>query len=122
VDEVRVDQWLWAIRSFKTRTAATEACRGGRIRVNGSAVKPATRLRPGDRVEMGLSRATRVLELVTPIAKRVGPTEAASCYRDLTPPPARDHEGSLVRDRGAGRPTKADRRALERAGASRRKR
>jgi ribosome-associated heat shock protein Hsp15 len=116
VDETRVDKWLWAVRLFKTRSLATEACRGGHVRVNGTPAKPATTVRVGDRVEARAHGRARVLEVVRVIDKRVGPPVAAECVIDHTPPeePRPDDAAVFARDRGAGRPTKRDRRQLDR--------
>ncbi|MDA8312737.1 MAG: RNA-binding S4 domain-containing protein [Actinomycetota bacterium] len=111
---VRVDQWLWAVRVFKTRTAATEACRGGHIRVNGIAAKPATRVVPGDRVTARGRRSDRVLEVVEPVATRVGAAQAAASLVDHTPPALQREDAPFARARGEGRPTKRDRRRLDR--------
>ena len=115
-EEARVDQWLWSIRLYKTRSLATEACRGGHVKVNGRAAKPATTVRTGDRVEAHAHGRERVFEVVRPIDKRVGPPVAAECYVDHSPPvPAREEEDLFfVRDAGSGRPTKRDRRQLNR--------
>jgi ribosome-associated heat shock protein Hsp15 len=113
-ESARVDQWLWAVRAFKTRAEATEACKGGHVRVNDVAAKAATRVRPGDRVAAHAHGRDRVLEVVDPILKRVGAAEAATCLLDHSPPaPTRD-EAPFARTRGAGRPTKRDRRQLDR--------
>jgi ribosome-associated heat shock protein Hsp15 len=116
VDETRVDKWLWAVRLFKTRAQATAACRGGHVRVNGSPAKPASTVRVGDRVEAHAHGRSRVLEVVRVIDKRVGAPIAAECLVDHSPPePSRDHAPDVfARDRGAGRPTKRDRRRLDR--------
>jgi ribosome-associated heat shock protein Hsp15 len=115
VDEVRVDSWLWSVRVFKTRTAATEACAAGHIRINGKSVKPAAHIRVGDSVTArvhGLDRELRVTDLV---AKRVGALAAAACFVDMTPETeARAEPAPFNRDRHAGRPTKRDRRRLDR--------
>jgi ribosome-associated heat shock protein Hsp15 len=115
-DGTRVDKWLWAVRVTKTRSLATEACRGGHVRVNGAPAKPATVVRPGDRVEARLHGHARVLEVVRAIDRRVGAPLAAECVVDHSPPPPRRDEltGTWARDRGAGRPTKRDRRRLDR--------
>jgi ribosome-associated heat shock protein Hsp15 len=116
VEQVRVDQWLWAVRLCKTRTAATDACRGGHVKVNGTAAKPATPVRPGDRVEAFVGGRQRELEVVQPLDKRVGAPIAAQAMVDHSPPlpPREEQDLGLVRDRGAGRPTKRERRAIER--------
>ena len=114
MESARVDQWLWAIRLFKTRSAATEACRAGHIRVNGTSAKPATTVRPGDRVAARVHGFDRDYEVVVPIVKRVGAQVAADCYVDHSPPPPpREDRVAPLFDR-PGRPTKRDRRQLDR--------
>jgi ribosome-associated heat shock protein Hsp15 len=113
----RVDRWLWAVRVFKTRSAATDACRGGHVRVNGAPAKPAAPVRVGDRVEATVGDRHRILEVSRVIDKRVGAPVAAECIVDHSPPvPTRDERlaAVFVRDAGAGRPTKRDRRQLDR--------
>lgn len=115
MEETRVDRWLWAVRLYKTRSAATAACRGGHVRVNGTAAKPATPVRIGDRVEARVGRQERVLEVVKVIDKRVGAPVALECLVDHSPPPPPKESPSIVfRDPGAGRPTKRERRHLDR--------
>jgi ribosome-associated heat shock protein Hsp15 len=115
-DTTRIDSWLWAVRIYKTRSAATDACRGGHVRVNGSRVKPATPVRVGDRVEANVHHRQRVLEVVRLVDKRVGASIAAECLVDHSPPPPPRDEAAPVfaRDPGAGRPTKRQRRQLDR--------
>ena len=113
MDTARVDQWLWAIRLYRTRSAATEACRSGHVRINGSSVKPAAKLRPGDRVEARRHGRDRVLEVVKPIEKRLGASQAAECAVDLTPPSPACEKAVFARERGSGRPTKRERRKLD---------
>lgn len=114
MEPVRVDQWLWAVRVFKTRTDATEACKGGHVRVNDSAAKAAMRLRPGDRVTAHVHGRDRMLEVLVPIAKRVGAAQAADCIVDHSPPAPPHDDEPFARVRGSGRPTKRDRRMLDR--------
>lgn len=113
---VRVDRWLWSVRMLKSRSAATEACGGGHVKVNGTTAKPATLVRPGDEVVAQLGPRRRVLEVVRCIDKRVGAPVAVTCYLDRTPaPPPGVANGPVgVRDPSTGRPTKRDRRQLER--------
>lgn len=114
----RVDKWLWAVRLYKTRSAATDACRAGHVRVNKVAAKPATVIRPGDTVEARSAEREHVVEVTSVIEKRVGAPLASSCYIDHSPPPPSKEEAGLLnfaRDRGTGRPTKRDRRQLDRA-------
>lgn len=110
----RVDQWLWAVRVFKTRTAATEACRGGHVRINGSPAKPATRIHPGDRVAARAHHRDRVLEVVEALEKRVGAARSAECFVDHSPSAPEREDPAFARVRGSGRPTKRDRRRLDR--------
>jgi ribosome-associated heat shock protein Hsp15 len=111
--EVRVDQWLWAVRLCSTRTEATELCRAGRIRVNGRVVKAAAHVVAGDRVEGRIHQRDRVIEVVRLIDKRVGAPIAVECYVDHSPAPASEDDLFAPRDRGAGRPTKRERRRLD---------
>jgi ribosome-associated heat shock protein Hsp15 len=121
MDTARVDRWLWAVRLCKTRSDASQACKAGHVRVNGRPAKPATSVRVGDRVEAHLHRRDRVAEVVRVIDKRVGAPIAAECYVDHSPPPPpREDFGFAVRDRGAGRPTKRERRQLDRLRGRRR--
>lgn len=114
VPSARVDRWLWAVRVYKTRAAATEACRGGHVEVDGAAAKAATRIRPGCRVTARVQDRDRVVEVVDPISRRVGAAEAATCLVDHTPPAPPREQAPFVRERGSGRPTKRDRRRLDR--------
>lgn len=115
MDEVRVGAWLWAVRLYRARSAATAACRGGHVTVNGTAAKPATKVQVGDRVEARVARRDRALEVVQLIDKRVGAPAAAEAAIDHSPPApeAEAARPSLTRDRGAGRPWR-DRRAMDR--------
>jgi len=114
VESARVDQWLWAVRIFKTRAMATEACRGGHVRVNGTAAKAATRVHQGDRVAARVQEHDRVLEVAYAVTKRVGAAQAAACMIDRSPPAPVREERPFDRPRGSGRPTKRDRRQLDR--------
>lgn len=111
---VRIDAWLWAIRAYKTRSAATAACRAHHVRLNDAPVKASQTIVPGDTIRIRMSGFERVLEVKQLIAKRVGAEAAARCYRDHTPPrPVMPSLGIPQRDRGKGRPTKKDRREME---------
>lgn len=111
-----MDRWLWAVRLYKTRSMATDACRGGHVKVNGAAAKPATPVRLGDRVAAHAHGRDRVFEVVEVIDKRVSaPLAAAAIVDHSPPPPPRDLTApGFVRDAAAGRPTKRDRRQLDR--------
>ena len=111
----RVDAWLWAIRVYKTRSAATSACRAGHVRVNGDRAKAAQPVRPGDELRVRIHGFDRILVVREPISKRVGAAQAATAVDDRTPPPPPRELTAFVpmRDRGAGRPTKRERRDID---------
>lgn len=113
---VRIDAWLWSVRVFRTRSAATAGCRAGHVRVNGDRAKAAQSVRLGDEVRVRLGGRERHLVVRGLLTKRTSAAIAAENYDDLTPPPPPKVERPTVamRDAGAGRPTKRDRRALER--------
>ena len=113
---VRIDAWLWAVRQFKTRSAATAACRAGHVRVNGERAKAAQQVRPGDEVRVRIEGFDRMFIVRQTLVKRVSAAVAATALEDRTPPPPPRETVALVaaRDRGAGRPTKRERRDLER--------
>lgn len=111
----RLDVWLWSVRLFKTRSLATHACKGGHIRVNDNPVKPAQQLKVGDRVTWRQPGWTREFEVTRLLTKRVGAPVAVTCYVDRSPErPAHLSTPVARRDPGAGRPTKKDRRELDR--------
>ena len=115
-DTARVDAWLWAIRIFKTRSAATASSKAGHITVNDERAKPAQSVRIGDTVRVRIEGDERILQVARLIVKRVGAPVAVECYTDLTPPkpPREERVLTVIRDRGAGRPTKRDRREIDR--------
>ena len=112
----RVDSWIWAVRLSKTRSAATAACRAGHVHVNGERAKAAQPVHIGDEVRLRNTDLERTVRVARLVAKRVGAVVAAECVIDLTPPPPPKEEvaATIRRDRGAGRPTKRERRDLER--------
>ena len=115
MESTRIDRWLWAIRLCKTRSAATDLCRGGHVEINGCNAKPASPVTIGDTVSARVHGRDRVVEVVEIIDKRVGAPRASECYRDHSPPvPETDRTPTLVRERGTGRPTKRERRQLDR--------
>lgn len=114
MDSVRVDRWLCAARVFPSRTQATQACVGGKVRVNDDAVKPHFALRVGDRVRAQSERGLRVLEVVALAEKRLSPALARELFVDHSPPPPPRPARPPRRDPGAGRPTKRERRQLDR--------
>ncbi|WP_213816324.1 RNA-binding S4 domain-containing protein [Glaciihabitans sp. dw_435] len=115
VTSARVDSWIWAVRVVKTRSQATAACRAGHVKVNGERAKAAQSVRIGDEVRVRDSGFDRILVVRRLLVKRVSATVAAESFTDLTPPPPPREEIALapMRDRGAGRPTKRERRDLE---------
>lgn len=112
----RVDSWIWCVRLTKTRSLAAAACRAGHVRVNGERVKPAQAVRPGDEVRLHHAGRERIVVVSKVLNKRVGAAVAADCFVDNSPPPPprEDVLAMGLRDRGTGRPTKRDRRELER--------
>ena len=116
-DSIRIDKWLWAARVFKTRSLAAAACDGGKVDINAEAAKPARRVRAGDRLEVSLPRGRRRILKVIAVGDRRGSAEAArALFEDLTPPePPRARQAPPpFREPGAGRPTKRERREIER--------
>lgn len=116
---VRLDRWLWAVRLYKTRTLAAEACRGGHVKVNGQPVKPSRDVRVGDLVQARTGELHRTVRVRGTLENRLA-TKAVPLYlEDLTPPEeverARNPESraGLFRAPGSGRPTKRDRRLWE---------
>ena len=111
----RVDSWIWAVRLAKTRSAATAACRAGHVQVNGERAKAAQPVHIGDEVRLRNTDLERTVQVARLVAKRVGASVAIECFVDLTPPPPPREEvaATILRDRGAGRPTKRERRYLE---------
>jgi ribosome-associated heat shock protein Hsp15 len=116
LERARLDRWLWSVRLTKSRSEATDACRGGHVRVNGRPAKAAHVVVVGDRVEARLHGRDRIVEVVRLIENRVGAPIAVECYADHSPPPPSkgDAPAFSERERGAGRPTKRDRRQIER--------
>lgn len=117
LDSVRLDRWLWAARVFKTRSLAAAACDGGRVDVNDQAAKPARPLRPGDLLRVSLPQGRRRVLKVAALDDRRGPAAAArALFEDLTPPepPRARLAPPPRREPGAGRPTKRERREIDR--------
>ena len=112
----RADSWLWAVRLVKTRSAATALCRAGHVRINGDRAKAAQHVKPGDEIQFRVEGGPPKIVVVRALyLKRVGAPVAVTAYEDNSPPlPPREERLFLgVRDRGAGRPTKRDRRKIE---------
>lgn len=115
----RIDKWLWCVRLFKTRGLATEACKGGKIKLNGDAVKPAKDLHPGDRISFKNGVITRTVEVKDFPPGRVSAKLVADFFEDRTPPEEYERQrqikelGPPVFHTGKGRPTKRDRRKMD---------
>jgi ribosome-associated heat shock protein Hsp15 len=109
----RLDRWLLAARAFKSRSLAAAACDGGKVTINDASAKPHKLVRPGDEVAFTTPAGRRIWKVIA-LAERRGPASAArSLYEDLTPPPPPAPEApGPHRERGAGRPTKRDRRQM----------
>ncbi|GGN03262.1 RNA-binding protein S4 [Lentzea pudingi] len=112
MESTRIDRWLWAVRLTKTRPDASQACKGGHVRINDKPAKASATVVPGDRVRVRVNDKTWTVEVVRVIQKRVGAAIAVSCFIDRTPPPPVELPIAR-RDRGAGRPTKRERRVLD---------
>jgi ribosome-associated heat shock protein Hsp15 len=114
---LRIDKWLWAARVFRSRSAAADACSGGKVDVNDEAVKPARSVRAGDVLRITVGPDRRRILRVLALSDRRGPAEIArTLYEDLTPPvpPRARRPAAVVRPLGAGRPTKRERRQIDR--------
>lgn len=112
---VRIDQWLWSVRITKTRADAADLCRSGHVKIGGKTAKPSSKVAVDDRIDARVHQLERILIVKQLITKRVGAAVAVDCYDDHSPPPPqRDLQPPVFeRDRGAGRPTKRDRRRLD---------
>lgn len=117
--EVRIDKYLWAIRAYKTRNEATEACNGGKVKLNDAAVKPAKGVKPGDVISVRKGAVQFTYKVIELLDKRVGAPLVPQYAENLTPQEELDKMRApvetffLKRDRGMGRPTKKDRRSME---------
>ncbi|HUM51671.1 MAG TPA: S4 domain-containing protein [Chitinophagales bacterium] len=118
IQKTRIDKWLWAIRIYKTRTLASDACAAGKIKIDGDSVKASYMLKVGQTVHINKQGEKLVLKSIKLIEKRVGAALAVECYENLTPPEEKDKVKFPaifyeVRDKGVGRPTKKDRREID---------
>lgn len=115
VTTVRADVWLWSVRLYPSRSAATAACRGGHVRRDGEPLKASQRIEVGEELRVRSPGRERIVEVRVLLGKRVGAPIARLAYEDRTPPPPPQLLAAPPRrDRGAGRPTKRERRALDR--------
>ena len=116
---VRLDKWLWAARLFKTRAIATDAIKGGKVKINDTAVKPSREVKEGEIIQVQIEQLHKVVQVKTVIKNRVSAKQVPEVYTDLTPKEESERiefmhaYKSEYRDRGAGRPTKKERRMIE---------
>lgn len=116
---VRIDKWLWAARLFKTRAIATDAIKGGKVKIDDNPVKPSREVKEGDVIQVQIEQLHKVVQVKSVIKNRVPAKMVPEVYADLTP--QEEYERiefmhaykSEWRDRGAGRPTKKERRMIE---------
>ena len=119
MDSVRIDKYLWAIRAFKTRTEATEACKGGRVKVGGQNAKHSRDVSQGEVITLRKGPVTYTYKVLRPLENRVGAKLVPDYVEDLTPEEekARLHAPVetffVTRERGTGRPTKKERREMD---------
>lgn len=119
-DDLRIDKWLWCARLFKTRTLAADACKGGKVKIDDVSVKPAREVKIGDEIQVQIEQLHKIVRVKSLIKNRVSAKQIIDVYDDITP--AEEYERiefmhafkNEWRERGAGRPTKKDRREIER--------
>jgi ribosome-associated heat shock protein Hsp15 len=116
---VRIDKWLWAVRVFKTRSQAAEACKGGKVKIDGVPVKPSREVKTGDIITVQSKSIKKTLKVLKPAKNRVSAKFVAELMEDITPP-AELEKLEMIRqlnyerrERGAGRPTKKERRIID---------
>lgn len=118
-EKLRIDKYLWAIRQFKTRTLASDACKAGRIKLDGNNIKPSHEVRLGEVYQIAKGPERKVIRVVGLLENRVDAKTAVGFYEDITPVEQTTafktmfHAPVLKRDRGTGRPTKRDRREID---------
>lgn len=118
-EKVRIDKLLWAIRIFKTRTLATDACKTGKVKIGENNAKPAQMVGRGDILQVKKEGVNLSLRIIDILETRVGATIAQKCYEDITPEEEKNKfkswflEGAEFREQGSGRPTKKERRDID---------
>lgn len=118
-ENIRIDKWLWAVRLYKSRSLATDACDNGRVSIQGVRVKPSRSLKVGDIIEVKMPPITRTYKVTGLLAQRLSATLVKDFIEDITPPEQLKileesrWQHTVYRDPGMGRPTKKDRRDLE---------
>lgn len=115
---MRIDKWLWHVRAFKSRTLATDACNAGKVKINDKSVKPSHEVAVGDTVQFKNPSGIKIYKVVVLMQRRVSPELAKTCFEDFSPPPEQNEKlpssfyNFPQRERGAGRPTKKERRDM----------
>jgi ribosome-associated heat shock protein Hsp15 len=118
-EKLRIDKYLWSIRLFKTRSLATDACRAGRVKKDGTNIKASYEVKVGEIFHVSKSVEKKIIKVLELLTTRVDAKKAVLAYQDLTPPEetakykSMFHSPLLLRDRGTGRPTKKDRREID---------
>jgi ribosome-associated heat shock protein Hsp15 len=118
VDSIRIDKWLWAVRLFKTRTQASDACKGGKIKIAGQNAKPSREIKKGDEIEVQLAAIRRKVRVKELLKNRVAAKLVNDYLEDLTSPEEYEKLEMMKqlnyerRERGKGRPTKKERRTI----------
>ena len=118
-EPIRIDKYLWAVRLYKTRSIATEACRSGRVKMNGVALKPSHEIKVGEVYELSIEQMHRVVEVKNLLGNRVSAKLVPDFMLDRTPHEEYERIQMIRlysfehRDRGVGRPTKRDRREID---------
>lgn len=119
IEKLRIDKYLWAIRAFKTRSISTEACKAGRVKMGGQNLKPSHIVKTGEEYTVQKGPDKKIIKVTGLLERRVDAKTAVTFYQDLTPLEDTQsyksmfHAPNLSRDRGAGRPTKKDRRDID---------
>ncbi|MBC7743634.1 MAG: RNA-binding S4 domain-containing protein [Flavobacterium sp.] len=119
IEKIRIDKYLWSVRAFKTRSVATDACKAGRVKLNGQNLKASHIVKIGEvfTVQKGADR--KVIKVTGLLERRVAAKTAIEFYEDITPEEETQayksafNNPNLSRDRGTGRPTKRDRREID---------
>jgi len=118
-EKLRIDKYLWAIRAFKTRTLAADACKAGRVKLDGNNIKPSHEIKLGEVYSISKGIERKVIKITGFLENRVDAKTAVNFYEDITPVEQTQafksmfHAPVLIRDRGTGRPTKKDRREID---------
>ena len=119
-EPIRIDKWLWAARLFKTRSIAVDAIKSGKVKIDDNPVKPSREVKVGDVIQVQIEQLHKVVEVKTVVKNRVSAKQVPEVYTDLTPKEEYERIEFMHaykaewRDRGAGRPTKKERRMIER--------